>query len=60
MAGAPSKPPTLVKVPVGLKLPRWLLYWMRQQDQSMAVLIEDALCKRHKLKPPNDQNQGRR
>ena len=52
-AGAPHKPPALVKVPVGLKLPRWLLDWMRQQDQSMAVLIEDALCKRHKLKPPN-------
>lgn len=53
-AGAPHKPPVLVKVPVGLKLPRWLLDWMRQQDQSMAVLIEDALCKRHKLKPPNE------
>lgn len=58
VAGAPHKPPALVKVPVGLKLPRWLLDWMRQQDQSMAVLIEDALCKWHKLKPPNDPNSG--
>ena len=57
-AGAPHKPPALVKVPVGLKLPRWLLDWMRQQDQSMAVLIEDALCKRHKLKPPNAALRG--
>jgi len=55
-AGAPHKPPALVKVPVGLKLPRWLIDWMRTQDQSMAVLIEDALCKRHKLKPPNSNS----
>jgi len=58
-AGAPHKPRALVKVPVGLKLPRWLLDWMRKQDQSMAVLIEDALCKRHKLKPPNAELRGR-
>ena len=57
-AGAPHKPPALVKEPVGLKLPRWLLDWMRQQDKSMAVLIEDALCKRHKLKPPNVKVSG--
>lgn len=57
-AGAPHKPRALVKVPVGLKLPRWLLDWMRKQDQSMAVLIEDALCKRHKLKPPNPNITG--
>ena len=51
-AGAPKKPPALVKVPVGLKLPRWLLEWIREQDKSQAVLIEDALIERHKLKPP--------
>lgn len=59
-AGAPRKPPALVKMPVGLKLPRWLLDWMRQQDQSMAVLIEEALCKRHKLKPPNEPSSPAR
>jgi hypothetical protein len=52
-AGAPSKHPALVKVPVGLKLPRWLLDWLRQQDKSMAVLIEEALKRRHKIKPPD-------
>lgn len=49
---APFKEPALVKIPVGLKLPRWLLEWMREQDTSMAVLIEDALCEKYHLKPP--------
>lgn len=52
-AGAPSKPPALVKAPVGLKLPRWLLDWMRQQDKSMAVLVEEALREKHGIEPPN-------
>lgn len=51
-AGAPTKAPALVKVPVGLKLPRWLLAWLRRQDISMAVLIEHALVEKHNLKPP--------
>lgn len=54
MAGAPNKPHALVKVPVGLKLPRWLLDWMRQQDKSMAVLVEEALREKHGIEPPND------
>jgi len=50
--GPPFKPPQLVKVPVGLKLPRWLKDWMKKQPESMAVLIEVALTEKHKLKPP--------
>jgi hypothetical protein len=53
MAGAPKKPPALVKVPVSLKLPRWLLAWMDEQPESRAVLIEEALKRRHKIKPPD-------
>lgn len=51
-AGRPPGDPELVKVPVGYKLPRWLVEWLRAQDDSAAVLIEDALRMRHKLKPP--------
>ncbi len=51
-AGAPKKDPRLVKIPVGYKLPRWLVEWLRSQDTPAARLIEDALCKRHKLKQP--------
>ena len=54
--GAGRKPatPALKKMPVSLKLPRWLIEWMDSQPESRAVLIEEALCKRHKLKPPTD------
>jgi len=57
-AGAPSKPPALVKVPVGLKLPRWLLDWMRQQDKSMAVLVEEALREKHGIEPHDARPAG--
>ena len=53
-AGAPRKPPDLVKVPLGLKLPRWLLTWLRAQDESMAVVIEEALRDKYDIKPPED------
>jgi len=42
----------LKKIPVGLKLPRWLVEWMRAKPESMPKLIEEALIARHKLKPP--------
>lgn len=51
-AGRKPAPPELKKIPVGLKLPRWLVEWMREQPESQAVLIEDALKRRHKLKTP--------
>ncbi len=51
-AGAPKKPPLLKKEPINVKLPRWLIEWLDDQPESRAVLIEDALKRRHKLKPP--------
>ena len=57
-AGAPPKDPQMVKVPVGYKLPRWLVDWLRQQDVPAAQLIEDALRRRNKLKPPNVKVRG--
>ena len=53
-AGRKPAPPALKKMPVSLKLQRWLIGWMDSQPDSRAVLIEDALCKRNKLKPPTD------
>lgn len=44
----------LKKQPISVKLPQWLLEWMDARTESRAVLIEDAICKRHKLKPPKD------
>lgn len=51
-AGRKPAPPLLKKEPISLKLPRWLIDWMDAQPESRAVLIEDAICKRHKIKPP--------
>jgi len=51
-AGAPKKAPILKKEPVSLKLPRWLIEWLDTQPESRAVLIEAALKRQHKIKPP--------
>jgi len=51
-AGRPPLDPQRVKVPVGYKLPRWLVEWLRAQDTPAAQLIEAALVRRHKLTPP--------
>lgn len=51
-AGRPPIDPTLKKVPNTIKLPQWLTDWLGEQDESKAVLIEQALIKAHKLKPP--------
>ena len=55
-AGRKHSPPELKKIPVGVKLPRWLVEWMREQPESQAVLIEEALKKRHKLNRPKGHN----
>jgi len=52
--GRPYADLQLVRVPIGLRLPQWLLTWLRSQDVSQSVLIEQALCRVHKLKPPVD------
>jgi len=51
-AGRKPGPPALKKIPVCYKLPRWLVEWIRAQDEPAAQLIENALRKSHKLKPP--------
>ncbi|MFA6972416.1 MAG: hypothetical protein WC208_13605 [Gallionella sp.] len=52
--GAGRKPsaPELKKEPIYIKLPLWLIKWMDTQAESRPVLIENALRKQHKIKPP--------
>ena len=52
-SGRKPSPPELKKIQVGLKLPRWLVEWMRARPESQARLIEDALQSVHGLKPPD-------
>ena len=51
-AGRKPAPESLKKVQLGLKLPQWLIDWLDSQTESRAVVIEDALRRRHKLEPP--------
>ena len=51
-SGRKPLPLELKKIPIGLKLPRWIVEWMREQPQSQAVLIENALKHKHKLNTP--------
>jgi hypothetical protein len=52
-AGRKPSPPALLKIPVSIKLPRWLVEWMDAQHLSRAVLIEEALQKQYKIDPPD-------
>ena len=40
------------KKQVNMKLPPWLIAWLDSQPESRAVLVEKALCKIYKLRPP--------
>lgn len=51
-AGRKPSPPNLKKIPLGLKLPRWLIEWLRAHPRSNAILIEDALKSQYGLKSP--------
>ena len=50
--GRPPAPPALRRVNVPVRLPAWLVEWMAQQPETHAALIEAALLKAHKLRPP--------
>ncbi len=53
-AGRKPVPPLLKKTARSVKLPEWLWIWMDEQPETnRALLIEDGLIERHKLKPPN-------
>jgi hypothetical protein len=50
--GRPPAPPALRRINVPLRLPEWLVQWMAEQPETPAELIEAALLKAHKLRPP--------
>lgn len=50
--GAPKKDPRLLKIPVGYKLPRWLVGKLRGSDTPAAQLIEGSLREAQGWEPP--------
>jgi len=55
-AGRKPAPAELKKVPYNTKLPQWLRDWLADpaREDSGPVMIELALCKMYKLRPPDD------
>jgi hypothetical protein len=39
-------------VPISIKLPKWLIDWMDEQEESRPKLIEEALLYMNRLEPP--------
>lgn len=49
-----GRPATSNRVAISVRLPAWLVEWLREQPESQAALIEAALTKQHRLNPPTD------
>lgn len=47
-----GRPATSDRVMISVRLPTWLVEWMRAQPESQAALIEAALVEQHGLTPP--------
>jgi len=52
-AGRPPIDPQRLKIPVGYRLPRWLVEKLREADQPAAIQIEAALRLMKGWKPPS-------
>lgn len=50
-AGA-GRPTGSDRVMISLRLPAWLVEWLRARPESQAALIEQALAERHGLTAP--------
>lgn len=40
------------RVAISVRLPGWLVVWLRTRSESQAALIEQALTQQHDLNPP--------
>lgn len=48
----PGRPAGSDRVMISVRLPIWLVEWLRAQPESQAALIEAALRAQHDLAPP--------
>ena len=44
--------PQLVKINPGYKLSRWVIEWLRAQEEPAGPMLERALIEKYNLKPP--------
>lgn len=53
--GRPPIPPHMLRETYTVRLPKWLKRWIQGRPETGAELIESALVKAHKLKPPKGE-----
>ena len=53
-AGAPKKPPLLKKIPLSVKISRWVIEELRRQGLQIGPSLEEAAVKVFKLRKPKD------
>ena len=41
----------------GTRLPQWIVDWMKSQERSGGRIIEEALVKYYRLKPPASKDK---
>ena len=54
-AGRKPVPAQLKKMPISIKLPKWLIDWLDEQGDSRPNVIERALCQQYGIQPPVDE-----
>ena len=54
-AGRKPVPAELKKMPISIKLPKWLIDWLDEQGDSRPNVIERALCQQYGIQPPVDE-----
>ena len=51
-SGRPTRPPGFKKLTKGVRLTEWVWAWLDAQDDPRGTMLEEALIKVHKLRPP--------
>ena len=54
-AGRKPVPAELKKMPISIKLPKWLIDWLDEQGDSRPNVIERALCQQYGIQPPVEE-----
>jgi len=44
--------PGMKRITKGVRLPEWVWAWLDEQDEPRGTVLEKALLRVHKLKPP--------
>jgi hypothetical protein len=51
----PIKSATLKRQTIGVRLPAWMVDWLKSHDRPAGRIIEEALIAMHKLKEPKER-----